>query len=340
MIKEIYNEIKKYDLIIIHRHQKPDGDALGSQFGLKEILKTKFPEKIILVVGDSSEIENSSLKNIFTEEFDDVNDEDYKNQSLSIILDTANLERIKSDKSYLSNSIIKIDHHVTEEKYGTMEWIESDSSSTCEMISKFARNLKLEVNSLAAKYLMTGIFTDTGRFSYSSTTHKTFEEALFLSSTDIKISEISNLLNDRDLNFVRLQGKVLSDFLYNSENKIAYYMMPKNLHKKFDVKYEVASSMIYLLMSFREVDYALYATYNEEEKIWKASLRSRKEPINKIAEEHRGGGHKMAAGLKLTDRNEFREVLNKLRLINSKNKEIEIEINEQEETNEEPKSTD
>lgn len=49
--EQILEQIKRYDTIIIHRHQRPDPDAFGSQLGLKEILKASFPEKKIYAVG-------------------------------------------------------------------------------------------------------------------------------------------------------------------------------------------------------------------------------------------------------------------------------------------------
>ena len=55
MFNEIYNKIKEFDTIIIHRHTRPDGDALGSQLGLKEAILATFPNKCVKVVGDMIE---------------------------------------------------------------------------------------------------------------------------------------------------------------------------------------------------------------------------------------------------------------------------------------------
>ena len=54
MFEKIFEEIKKYNTIIIHRHKTPDGDAIGSQVGLKNALKATFPEKKIYAVGDNA----------------------------------------------------------------------------------------------------------------------------------------------------------------------------------------------------------------------------------------------------------------------------------------------
>lgn len=314
MYKELLAQIKKYETIIIHRHQKPDGDALGSQFGLREIIKTKFPEKKVLIVGEKEELEKSSLKNIFNEDFDKVKNENYKG-SLVIIVDTANVERIKGEDFFRGDFVFKIDHHKTAEHFGDIEWVEDEISSNCEIIAGFARKNKLEVTKKAAQYLLAGIITDTGRFMYNSVKEGAFEEAFHLVKAGAKPHKIVNALNDRNLNFTRLQGKIQTDLTF--EKGVVSYMMPKGLHKKYKVDYSTASSLVFILMSFSEANYALYSTYDSTNKVWRSSLRSRKKPINKIAEEHRGGGHEMAAGLKIADKKEFQVVLNKLKKLNN-----------------------
>lgn len=313
MYKEILKKINDYGTIIIHRHQKPDGDALGSQFGLKEILKNKFPNKRILIVGEKKEFENNSLKNIFKVDFDTVEEKDYVN-SLVIVVDTANVERIMGNDFFRGETVIKIDHHDSGEHFGDIELVEAKAASTAEIISRFANKNKLDVNEKAAKYLMTGMITDTGRFMFNSVTPETFKEVYNLSSAGARTHKIVHALNDRTLNFQRLQGQILKHMKFN--NGVVYYMMPKYMHKLYKVDYNTAASMVFVLMSFKEANYALFATYDSKKGYYKASLRSRKKPVNKIAEEHRGGGHEMASGLKLKNKKEFKEVLNKLLELN------------------------
>ena len=315
MHKELLTQIKKYERIIIHRHKNPDGDALGSQLGLKEIIQEKFPEKEVLAVGSVDEYKDQSTRNIFKEGFDEVKIKHYEN-SLVIVCDTANIERIEGSDFFRGLDIFKIDHHKNTEEYGTIEWVDSSISSTSEMISKFARSNKLPVNPTAAKYLLTGMVTDTGRFMFSSVKPETFREAFFLSSNGAKIAQIANKLNDRNINFVRLQGEILSNFSF--KKGVAYYMMPEKLEKKFKVDYGTASSLVFLLMSFKEAHYAVYSTYDRKNRVWKTSLRSKKKPIVQIAEEYQGGGHDMAAGLKFKDKKQFQVIVDKLIELNKK----------------------
>ncbi len=318
MKKDLLAQIKKHDTIIIHRHQKPDGDALGSQLGLKEIIQENFPEKKVLAVGSKEEYSENSIKNIFKDEFDTVKEADYK-EALTIITDTANLDRIEGIDFFRGNEIFKVDHHASGEVYGSFEWVEPKISSASEMIAEWARTSKLKVNEQAAKYLLTGMITDTGRFMFNSVTAETLDEAHYLMLAGAKISTIANKLNDRNVNFVRLQGHVLSNFEF--KKGVSYYQMPKDTHKKFGVDYNSASSMVFLLMQFAEADYAVFSSYDNENKVWKGSLRSRKKPINLIAEKFDGGGHEMAAGFKLKDPKQFKEVVEQLKKLNKEKKE-------------------
>ncbi len=310
MKQEFLLQIEKYETIIIHRHQRPDGDALGSQFGLKEIINHNFPNKKVMTVGSLSEFQENSIKNIFKDEFANVTLEDYEG-ALSIIVDTANLERIEGEHSLKGETVFKVDHHATAENFGTFEWIEDKTSSTCEMITRWARENELEIPATGAKYLLTGMVTDTGRFMFNSVKAETFTEASHLMSSGAKIHKIANALNDRNLNFVRLQGFVLSNLVF--EDRISYFILPEGTEEKFGVDYNTASSLVFLLMSYSEAEYAAYLSYDKKGEVWKGSLRSRKKPINQIAEMFDGGGHEMASGFKLKDKTKFNDVLEELK---------------------------
>lgn len=98
---EILAEIKTYDRIIIHRHQRPDPDALGSQVGLAEILRATFPQKEIYQVGETVE----GLR--FLAEMQIVDDQVYE-EALVIVTDTANAPRISDDRFKLGEKLIKL----------------------------------------------------------------------------------------------------------------------------------------------------------------------------------------------------------------------------------------
>lgn len=115
MHEQILGAIKEFDTIIIHRHVRPDPDALGSQGGLSTILQESFPEKNIYTVGYNE----PSLA--YLRVMDDIEDSVYEN-ALVIVCDTANQERVDDQRYTKGKMLIKIDHHPNEDPYGDITW--------------------------------------------------------------------------------------------------------------------------------------------------------------------------------------------------------------------------
>ena len=110
MIKEVLAAINQYETIIIHRHTKPDGDAMGSQIGLKHLIQDNFPTKRVFVVGDVNE------RYAFVGDMDEVADELYKG-ALAIILDLSAPALVSDERYKLAEKTVRIDHHLYIEKF-------------------------------------------------------------------------------------------------------------------------------------------------------------------------------------------------------------------------------
>ena len=186
MFEDIYNKIKQYDKIIIHRHNKPDGDALGSQMGLKECLISTFPDKDVKIVGDENERLNWLGK------MDEVSDDEF-NRALCIIVDSGS-EHLISDTRYKNaDCVIKIDHHIPQGEYGDISYVDTSSESCASIIAELAFECGLNMNTKAASYLFTGIVTDSGRFRYSQTNSRTFNIVSKLMNYNIDTNYISRI---------------------------------------------------------------------------------------------------------------------------------------------------
>lgn len=171
LFQAILEKIKAYDTIIIHRHQRPDPDAIGSQIGLKEILKTNFSDKKILATG----VNEPTLS--WIAEMDEVPDNDYEG-ALVIVTDTANTPRIDDDRYDKGDFLIKIDHHPNDDAYGDLLLVDTSASSASEIVTDWALTLGLSLSDAAARVLYNGIVGDTGRFLYPSTTPKHYKSLL------------------------------------------------------------------------------------------------------------------------------------------------------------------
>jgi phosphoesterase RecJ-like protein len=202
MFKKVIELIEKYDRIIIHRHSNPDGDAIGSQVGLKNILKENYPEKEIYAVGDASKrygfIEDSATDTI---------PDDYYNDALVFILDTSAKFMISDERYTLAKTTIKMDHHIFCEEFADLEVIDTSFESCCGLIGMFAMQTGLKVTPLAAKALYTGMITDSGRFRYDSTSSQTFKVASFLMEQKFNTNDIFSNLYADELASVQLRAK-------------------------------------------------------------------------------------------------------------------------------------
>ena len=134
----ILAQIKAADTIIIHRHQRPDPDAFGSQFGLAELIKTSFPEKQVHVVG--KQVHSMTWMG----EMEQIPDSLY-DDALVIVTDTANSPRVDDRRFDYGKVLVKIDHHPNDEPYGDYTWVIEGASSTSAMIFAFYKESEDEL---------------------------------------------------------------------------------------------------------------------------------------------------------------------------------------------------
>ncbi|HLR68453.1 DHH family phosphoesterase [Virgibacillus alimentarius] len=288
-IKQIIQTIKEYESIIIHRHVRPDPDALGSQAGLKEIIKQSFPDKKVYIVGE----EDPALH--FLVRMDQVDNEEYE-RALVIVCDTANVDRISDERYRLGEQIIKIDHHPNVDQYGDIRWVNTSASSTCEMIYEFylqARDEGFQLNDDAARLIYGGIVGDTGRFLFPNTTKKTFQYAAELVSYNFdRVNLYTNLYSIKD-NIAKLKGYILQNFKLSSSG-MSSIKITKAILEEYDITPMESSSLVGTLGDIEGIN--AWAIFIEEENLIRVRLRSKGPVINDIAAKYNGGGHPMAAG--------------------------------------------
>jgi len=286
---KIIQTIETYQTIIIHRHVRPDPDALGSQCGLKAMLKATYPNKNIYAVGE----EEASLN--FLVRMDEINDDTY-NGALVIVCDTANTGRISDERYHLGEKIIKIDHHPNNDPYGDIRWIDTDASSTSEMIYELYKTGEKDVftfNDEAARLIYSGIVGDTGRFLFPSTRNRTFQYAAELIEYPFDRTALYDGLYNINENIARLRGYVLQNFTL-SKNGVGSVKLTKDILDKFAVEPVETSKLVGALGDITQVKAWVY--FIEEPDLIRVRIRSKGPVINELATNYRGGGHPLASG--------------------------------------------
>ncbi|WP_088103812.1 DHH family phosphoesterase [Halalkalibacter urbisdiaboli] len=305
MIREILDKINDYATIIIHRHERPDPDAIGSQLGLAQLIKNRFPEKQVFAVGE----EEPSLQ--FLGAMDHIEDSVYEG-ALVIVCDTANTARISDKRFTQGDFVIKIDHHPNEEPYGDLVWVDTTASSTSELIVALFEEAQLRgfaLSNEAALLLYAGIVGDTGRFRYNNTTSRTLKRTSLLVEKDFDQNEFYSNLHKRDLKLTRLEGYVLQHFEV-VEGKVGVMKLSKDVLATFDVTSNESSQLV---NCFSDVEgLQTWVFFVEEEEKIRVRLRSKGPIINTIAQQHDGGGHPMAAGATAYSWEETDDIIQKL----------------------------
>lgn len=306
MFEIVKASIEQYDTVIIHRHKNPDGDALGSQVGLKNILKENYPDKRILCVGDAS------VRYSFIEDsvMDNVSDDDYKG-ALAIILDTSAKALISDERYTLADKTVKMDHHIYCEDIADVEVTETSFESCCGLITACAIECGWKLTPLAAKALYTGMITDSGRFRYDSTTSQTFKLAAHLMEQNFSTGDIYRNLYADDFSFIKLRAQFVLKIQFADNNKVAFIYTTAEEAKTYGFDtFTISRGMVNVMGEIRGVD--IWANFTETDEGVLCEMRSSVHNINPIAKKYGGGGHAKASGATLKSREEAMLVLSDL----------------------------
>lgn len=292
MINKITEKINSSKSFLITSHVNLEGDALGSELAMYAFLK-KLKKNVVIFNSDTTpKIYSflpycSTVKDMITEEKFDV----------AFALDCSDSFRAGKVSDYLGRSdcIINIDHHISNTFFGDINWVEPKASSTCQMIYSLCSKLGI-MNREIALCLYTGIFTDTGNFTYANTTkdtHKVISELMkYNINPHIIYSNIHSLCNPNDLQFI---SKVISALRFDSRKKICWAKIKRWEEKDYDLT-EVIFSVMRLL---KDVEVFILFKKVAKNKV-RVNLRSRYSvDVNKIALFFGGGGHKRASGTTL-----------------------------------------
>lgn len=305
MFESVLQEILAHNRIIIHRHSNPDGDALGSQIGLKHILKENFPEKEVYAVGDDAKryafMADSTM--------DEIPDEAY-NGALAVILDTSAKSLISDDRYTTAARTVRMDHHIFCEKIADVELTDTSYESCCGLVADFAKRCHLTLTPLAAKSLYTGMITDSGRFRYDSTTAQTFEIAAFLMQQKFETNDIYRNLYADDYSRIKLRAEFILKIQFTAQNVAYIYTTLEEAAATGADTFSISRGMVNTMGDIRGVD--IWVNFTETEEGVLCEIRSSKYNINPIAVKHGGGGHAKASGATLKDRAEAMELLSEL----------------------------
>ena len=302
MFQEILEQIRSFDRIIIHRHSNPDGDALGSQIGLKHILLENFPGKEVYCVGDAARHYSFMDDSIM----DQIPDSYYEN-ALAIVLDTSAKKLISDERYQTAAATARIDHHLFVEEICRTEVVGTHFESCCGMIAAFAMECGLRLTPVAAKALYTGMVTDSGRFRYDATSAQTHRLAAFLMEQKFDTNEIYRNLYADDFAKIQLKAKFVLKIQFSPKNVAYIYTTRAEMQALGMDTFSISRGMVGTMSDIRGVD--IWVNFTETEQGVACELRSNKYNINPIAVKYGGGGHAKASGATVKTKEEAMAML-------------------------------
>lgn len=302
MFEQALKLISDYPVIVIHRHTNPDGDALGSQIGLKHILRANFPEKTIYTVGDAA----GRYAFMADSTMDTIPDSAYDG-ALAIILDTSARKLISDDRYVRAEKTLRMDHHIFCEKIADVEVVDTGCESCCGLIADFCQTTGLTLPPEAAIALYTGMVTDSGRFRFDSVSARTFRAAAFLMQHPIDTVEMYRNLYANDYEQMKLRAQFVLKVQFTAHN-VAYIYTPRAEAERYDTDtFSISRGMVSTMSDIRGVD--IWVNFTETENGVLCELRSSRFNINPIAVKYGGGGHAKASGATVRDHAEAMAML-------------------------------
>ena len=305
MFENIHDLIRRYDRIILHRHAHPDGDAIGSQVGLKHLILENFPGKTVLCVGDPA----GRYAFLPDAVMDEVPDEAFAG-ALSIILDTSGHGLISDDRYRLAETTARIDHHLFLEQIAEEEVVDPSFESCCGLIAAMAEELGWRVPDSAALLLYAGMVTDSGRFRYDATTPRTLRLAANLLSHGLDTNALYRDLYALPMEEVQMRASFTSR-IQRTPRGAAYIYTDRetfqSLHTDF---FTVSRGMVSVMSDIEGVE--IWANFTENEEGVVCELRSVFRDVSPIAFKYGGGGHPKACGATVKDKEEALRMLQDL----------------------------
>lgn len=305
MMNEILSLIRAHDVIVLHRHKNPDGDALGSQIGLKHILLQNFPGKQVYMVGDAP----GRYAFMAGSEMDEVPDAVFPG-ALSILLDCSAPHLISDGRWETAGAVCRMDHHLFCGQMAPVEYVDSSFESCCGLIAHLCMEKDLMVSPAAATALYTGMVTDSGRFRYDATSPRTLRCAAFLLEKGIDTTALYRHLYATDFQQLQLRARFTLNIRLTPSHVAYLYTTREELEQSGADEFTVSRGMVGLMSDIQGVE--IWANFTETARGVLCELRSDRYNINPIAVKYGGGGHQKASGATLPDRETAMALLNDL----------------------------
>jgi len=299
--------IERSPLVALACHVTPDGDALGSMLAMHLLCRSQGKESVaswpepFVVAPHYTYLPGLDLV---------TKPADFPSAPpVMVTFDCGSLDRLNelAEPAREAGELIVVDHHATNESYGTINLLDAGAAASAVMVYRLAKRLGWSLNRDVAINLYTGIVTDTGRFQYSNTSSEVLGMAAELSRFDLPIADMSRqLFEEHRFAYLQLVAAVLQRAELDKARRFVATWITRRDLERFGVEMDEAEGMIDLVRRTAEADVS--CVLKESDDGTRVSLRSITDfDVAAIAMGFGGGGHRAAAGF--TDPRPISQVL-------------------------------
>lgn len=292
VLESIKDRVECSKSILILTHINPDGDAMGSSLGLLSALKKMEKQATVYMP-----VPNKTFS--FLPGFSEIVTEgiDASNYDLCIALDASDLERLGPGREHfekIENTIV-VDHHITNQSYADINYLNAVASSTCENLIVVLAAMNIAINKEMAESLYTGILTDTGAFRYNAQP-ETYEFVAMLSETGVETNKIYRKLFDlTTLNKTKLIARALERLELYEDGKVSYTYITKQDLDDFALEQSDSEGIVNFGRNIDGTEVSIFI--KEQDGKYKVSMRANEYvDVSIVASKFAGGGHVRAAG--------------------------------------------
>jgi phosphoesterase RecJ-like protein len=286
------------DEVALACHMNPDADALGSMLGLSIFLRSRGTRTVCSYGNEPLALPRWASLLPGTDHL--VAPGAYPTEPrVMVTCDCASFDRlgVLGAPASRTRELIWVDHHRSNDGYGTVRLVDPDASSTCEMVFRLIETMRGDFDRDVAVCLYAGLVTDTGRFQYQATTPETLRVAAGLRERDFDHAALVRAMyEDNDPSFLRLLGTALARMTEVPEASFVWTYITQADLADAGVGPGDTDDVIDVLRTARDVDVAAVLKQQRDGR-FKVSVRSRgAHDLSAVASSFGGGGHRLAAG--------------------------------------------
>ena len=301
-LEQIANVIKGNKSFSLYIHVHTDIDAIGSSLALKRAIEKM--GKIANVFVDSTFPNNAYM-------FEDtklINNQSQREYDVAIVLDSNDENRIGRFKyKYRKNvkTTMLLDHHLDSPRFAKYNYVDTNVSSTCEVVYRIIKELGVEFDKEMCRLLISGIYTDTGCLKFSNSYPSTFKiVAELLDKSGLAMDEITvPLLSSLTVEAFNLRKLAHNRIEFFEDNQIAVMTLVAKDFKEIGVAFDETKGITDIAMQIGSVKIvALVSEGDQEPGVHYISFRTKGDyNAKRIAETFGGGGHLKASGCKIAE---------------------------------------